>query len=267
MLEPYKHDAATAQRVSLLATIPVQPAFMNLSFKPIRVDSVFRSDNLASGPTRPSVEKRMSLPHRALAREPTIDSPEPSSDSISLGSTSAPRTDSPVASLDGDATWAHVSRAKGGQTKEFNIASRKTGPKKYILLNRDQERLDKPLPSASKQSQDKLYQRVQKFGKVCNYYHLAGNCNGDCGFVHGEQLTDGELNALRFRARTRACTHGSSCRDFDCTFGHVCPFGSACHGKCYFETMHDADLVSGTCGRASMRSGTDIGTDPVLQVV
>ncbi|KAF2151020.1 hypothetical protein K461DRAFT_165208 [Myriangium duriaei CBS 260.36] len=242
MLEPYKHDASTTRRVSILATLPPEPQYRDMSFKPIRIERIFRSEHLPAKPTIQHFENGVNRPLRPIHSLPR-DSLDPIVDGISnLGETTS-RNYSPAPPERVD-SWARVSKANDENTKEINVASKKPAPRKFLLLNKNQERLDPRIAAADKASQDKLYRRIKEVGKVCNFYHLTGKCSGNCGFHHGEKLPEGELNALRLKARTRACTGKSFCRDFDCTFGHVCPYGAQCHGKgCQFEETHDVDMM------------------------
>ena len=233
MLEPYKHDEATCERLSLLATLPAQAQYRALEkLKPVRTPTVFRSEHLPAKPTYNENGMRPSL--------------NPSDSVMDLQAGAVLPIHSPTPSEMTGGSWAAVSKADDEKTKEINVASKKTTKRKYILLNAQQQRLDVRLPAADKVSQDKLNRRVKEIGKVCNYYHLAGKCKGGCGFVHGDRLPEGEISALRQKARTRACVSKGSCRDIDCTFGHVCPYGNQCHGKsrCAFGDVHDTETVS-----------------------
>lgn len=243
MLEPYKHDTNTVRRLSLIATLPVQPLYKTMTFKPVRITSLFRTEHL---PTKPGLQH--SENGYALSLRPIRTLPKDSLDPIiNTGFTSGDLgipSSSPEPSETGTESWARVSKANDENTKAFNVASRKAAAPKFLLLNHNQERLDSRISIADKTSHDKLYRRVKEGGKICNYYHLTGKCNGGCGFIHGDRLPEGELNALRLRARTRACASKGYCRDFDCTFGHVCPYGPACHGKgCAFEEAHEMDMI------------------------
>ncbi|KAF2226068.1 C-x8-C-x5-C-x3-H type zinc finger protein [Elsinoe ampelina] len=259
MLDPYVHDPMQHVRISFLATLPAQPAFKSMLFRPIRVNNVFRQEHLASKPIaapngslpngginrKASLESGVSLPVRTATHDKAdsiISPPLTTTPSVSGVSITSP---SPAPTENGStASWARVSKPVDSSQKEFQVAGKKPPPTKYILCNKANERLDAPIPQPDKASQDKLFRRVKEHGKVCNNYHLAGKCPGKCGFIHGEKLVGAELSALRFRARTRACNDGLACEDYDCTCGHVCPFGDACYGdNCAFESTHNIDLT------------------------
>ncbi|PSK60255.1 hypothetical protein B9Z65_1153 [Elsinoe australis] len=253
MLDPYLHDPAQHVRISFLATLPPQPAYRSMLFKPIRVEGVFRSDHLPNRPILPAPigsSNGVSLPHRAASNNhEKVDSVVlERADSRTNGLNGVPiaspsPTPTPAPENGNAASWARVSKTVDN-TKEFQVAGKKPTPVKYILYNKDNERLDPPLPTVDKASQDKLFRRVKEQGKVCNNYHLTGKCPGKCGFQHGEKLQGAELTALRFRARTRACGQKSACEDYDCTMGHMCPYGNQCHGEgCPFDDVHHIDLT------------------------
>ncbi|KAF4552190.1 Hypothetical protein D9617_11g010390 [Elsinoe fawcettii] len=259
MLDPFVSNPVQHVRISFLATLPPQPAYKEMAFTPIRVNSVFRSEHLPNRPTGPpnghatngslirqtSIESGVSLPVRTANHDkidsvispPVTSIPSSSGVSITIPSPAPTETAS-------NASWARVSKPTDSAQKEFQVAGKKPPPTKYILTNKDNERLDTPLPQVDKAAQDRLYRRIKESGKVCNNYHLTGKCPGKCGFQHGEKLAGSELAALRFRARTRPCPDGLDCEDYDCTCGHVCPYGDACFGdQCAFQSTHNIDLV------------------------
>lgn len=140
-----------------------------------------------------------------------------------------------------------MGKAGTGQ-KSINIAPKKATNRKFILLNKYDERIDPELPRVDTSAQARLYDRIQTKGKVCNIYHLTGKCDAGeyCDYHHGEPLSPGELLALRIRARKISCVNSSHCRDFDCTYGHICPCKENCKNDiCWFEDVHGVDTVSG----------------------
>jgi len=161
------------------------------------------------------------------------------------------KSTSPSPSVDSTASsWATVGKSAPGQ-KQINIAPKKPANRKYILLNKYDERIDPDLPKPDASAQARLFERTKK-QKVCNNYHLRGHCEAGkyCDYDHGERLSPGEQLALKHRARTRSCPEKSACRDFDCTNGHICPYGTNCYNDgCWFQDLHDVDLVSGICIR------------------
>ena len=113
---------------------------------------------------------------------------------------------------------------------------------RVILLNKKDQRIDSILPQPPVAAW-KVYEHVSK-RKLCNDFHLLGRCNVvRCIYDHGPVAKDTAL-VIRHQLRKRACTRGSTCRSFDCYYGHVCP-RAECVGvnKCKFKKMHALDLI------------------------
>ena len=242
MLEPLKRDSHISSRISLLETYPAQPAFQTLGFRMFQCPSIFRSDNL---PMR--FDQQMTLPQRSMppppapavqppALLPPIAPPKPSMSTPP----SAPATvASPSPAASADSSWATVSK-KPGNIKEVNLVSKKGPQQRFMLFNRHDERLDPDLPKADSGAIQRMFDRINKH-KVCNAYHLNGNCDkGEyCDYDHGVKMTPGELLALKHHARRRCCPLRTECFDFNCVFGHSCPYGADCHfDNCFFHDVH-----------------------------
>ncbi|KAF1350901.1 hypothetical protein BDV97DRAFT_397882 [Delphinella strobiligena] len=260
-LDPYKRDPKLASRISLLETLPIQPGFAQLGYRVVQFPSVFRSEPLPERPglmTTPQVSQsttgaQQSLPLRtpclasggAGGGASSVLSPKVQSVVQGASPSFTSRSSSPSPSVDSTAasSWATVGKATPGQ-KSINIAPKRSVNRKNIILNQYDERLDADLPKADTSAQQRLFERTKK-RKVCNSYHLRGKCEAGqyCDYDHGERLSPGEQLALKHRARTRSCPDKSGCRDFDCTNGHVCPYGTACYNDgCWFQDVHDIDL-------------------------
>lgn len=90
--------------------------------------------------------------------------------------------------------------------------------KKYAYYNKNDERLDEPLPTRDPAAVTSLEERMKRTGKkMCNHWHLGGHCeNGKfCQFQHEPKLTTGELNALRYKTRSLPCKN-RYCENIDC---------------------------------------------------
>lgn len=129
--------------------------------------------------------------------------------------------------------------------------------KKYVYYNKDEQRLDEPLPSRDPAAVASLEERMKRTGKkMCNHWHLGGHCdNGKlCHFQHEPKLTPAELIALRYKTRSLACKN-RYCENMDCCeyqHGLVCRYsklivtdlGHQCalerdYGKCnYPDSCH-----------------------------
>ena len=90
-----------------------------------------------------------------------------------------------------------------------------------IPVNQYGHRLDTycphPTPSAMEE-----YQRRAKEHKVCNSYHLSGEC-GDmsCQYDHSD-VSDTIVDVLRYMLLQHPCPQGGSCRSLKCYLGHLC---------------------------------------------
>ncbi|KAI4737518.1 hypothetical protein E4T50_11985 [Aureobasidium sp. EXF-12298] len=248
-LDPYKRDQNMAPRISLLETLPIQPGFKQLGFKVVQFPTVFRSEPLPERSIIPSFvpsavqSNATPQPNSALSSRsnslatsgvPINPSPTPAQAAAST----LPKSTTPNPS--DSSSWANVGK---GAPKTINIAAKKTPARKYIVLNANDERIDPPLPRADPAATTRLLERV-RHKKVCNNYHLNGKCDAGkyCDYDHGERLSPGEQLVLKQRARQRCCPERGYCRDFDCTNGHVCPYGKDCYNdNCWFQDVHDVD--------------------------
>ena len=268
VLESCKRDYAS--RLTLIESRPCEQAFIDLGFNRIAFPRIFRTENLPAKPATvmppvmpptPVSMRSSSIPQMQPTIAPFIPqstSPAPSSDSGN-GNGTPP-------------TWATVGR-NGANSKTINIASKKVPVRKHILVNVNDERIDAELPRTDPGAEKRFADRLKTKGKLCNNYHLTGNCRcrhlfpistgvkalyktrmlttsvGDageyCDYNHGERLSPGEQLVLKHKARSRTCPQREVCRDLDCTFGHHCKFGNSCWlDSCWFAQTHNVDTVS-----------------------
>jgi hypothetical protein len=147
-------------------------------------------------------------------------------------STPIPRTVSPSPSTpassvtaptesSGDSSYAAVGK-NGSVTEVVSIVpnTKKTTnlKKKFAYFNQAEQRLDDPLPPRDRGSAESLETRMHKSGKkMCNHFHLGGKCEQGkfCNFQHEPRLTNGELNALRYKTRSLPCKN-RYCENIDC---------------------------------------------------
>ncbi|KAI5202680.1 hypothetical protein E4T38_05446 [Aureobasidium subglaciale] len=248
-LDPYKRDQNTAPRISLLETLPIQPGFTQLGFKVVQFPTVFRSEPL---PDKSAIPAFFSPVVQNTAATQSTSALSSRSNSFATGGASVNTAPTPVQAVtsnavqaatsnpSGDSSWATVGK---NAPKTINIAAKKAPARKFILLNAYDERLDSILPKADQAATTRFTERVRT-KKVCNNYHLNGKCKAGkyCDYDHGERLSPGEQLVLKHRARTRSCPDRGDCRDFDCTDGHVCPYGKDCYNdNCWFQEVHDVD--------------------------
>ena len=230
-----------AKRITLLECTTVQPGFRELGFPIVRFESVFRNTNLPDKLVNESISPIPRLTNLSTITRPSSGGPA----AIPTYATPPPLSD-----LRSTSTWATVGK-NGITEKKINIASSSFVPRKFILTNAMDQRLDTPLGRADKAALDRVNERTQK-NKCCNEYHLKGKCNSQpCPYEHGERLSSTEQVALRYKIRSRSCQLGDDCRSFDCFWAHQChneDSGNSCSygGQCYLARMHGKDLVSNT---------------------
>ncbi|CAK4028750.1 hypothetical protein AC579_6757 [Lecanosticta acicola] len=238
VLEPYRRDSSMASRLTLIETRPAEGGFIELGLRRMRLPVVFRSENL---PAARSVVSP--APLATPVRTPSGIEPTPLVPQFPKAASPAPSTAS-THSAANSASWAAIGK-NGGAGKNFDIAPRKTPVRRFILLNGYGDRLDEKLPKPDGGAETRFAKRVEANGKYCNNYYLTGRCEAGeyCDYIHGEKLTPGEMLVLKHKSTTRNCPDRSTCRDFDCTFGHHCKFGNNCYfDRCHFEGTHNMDL-------------------------
>lgn len=108
---------------------------------------------------------------------------------------------------------------------------------KTILRNSRGQRVDSPLQCSPNDVND------LKARKLCNSYHLLGQCPyRNCIHPHGSKLSGKQLEALRYIARLTPCTNGLGCNDASCIVGHQCPRKPCTLPSCRFPPeMHTVD--------------------------
>ncbi|KAI9672675.1 MAG: hypothetical protein M1831_000110 [Alyxoria varia] len=184
------------------------------------------SPNLTNVSTNHSVDSDTSKPSRSKTASSSASTPQPPG--------------SEAAAL----SYANVSSNTGNTSRDINIAPSKptSSQRKAIYYNREDQRLDRPLPKADTVAELRLRKRLQEGGKVCNMYHLLDKCkNGaNCNYQHGERLGAKEQMALRHKTRSTFCPRGSGCMDIDCILGHHCPNPNCEREDCYFGYNHFA---------------------------
>ena len=91
----------------------------------------------------------------------------------------------------------------------------------YIPVNKDGDRLDAYCPHPSADAMDRYHCRAKE-AKVCNSYHLSGEC-GDmsCPYDHSD-VSDSIIEVLRYLSLQHPCTKGGACRSIKCYLGHIC---------------------------------------------
>ncbi|OQD69996.1 hypothetical protein PENDEC_c028G04664 [Penicillium decumbens] len=90
-----------------------------------------------------------------------------------------------------------------------------------IPVNTDGDRLDTYCPHPSADAMDRYYARAKE-AKVCNSYHLSGECGDmNCPYDHGD-VSDTIIEVLRYLSLQHPCPRGGGCRSIKCYLGHIC---------------------------------------------
>lgn len=206
VLDPYKNNPTTASRISLLRPFNLGWEFRNLPFELVEFDSLFRSQELPN--------ERSPLKNQLRAVPPFKQPTQPS----------APHKYRPAVPQD--------------------LITRRPIYPGPLLVNKDDERVDEYLGTPSDRGEANLEARIRSGSKLCNIFHLRGDCNDPrCPYSHEPLLEAEELVAFALKARLTACHTGSRCRSRLCVLGHLCPHGSNCSRKktCYFNKVHHVD--------------------------
>ncbi len=249
-------------KIGLLETTPPAADFRKFTFKRVAFPSVFRSEPVPSRPVAPPpgfapvTTSPVFYQNTAAVAPPPVVSPTTVSGLVSPATTApstSPKPTPPAALATSkpepqQSSYATVGRGTAPMT--INIASNKrpAAPRPFYQLNKDDERVDVPLPKPDPAAVKSLEDRRQLSGmNLCNRYHLSGNCkNTNCNFNHGERLSPAEITALRHKTRNLVCGSGGYCRELTCNLGHHCTNPGSCFfgDECRFSEMHGMDTVS-----------------------
>lgn len=118
--------------------------------------------------------------------------------------------------------WS-VSPIQGRSQDEFisTLPARSFKSEEFIPINKDGDRLDTYCPHPSPSAMDEYYHRANEH-KVCNNYHLSGEC-GDmsCQYDHSD-VSDTIIEVLRYILLQHPCPRAGKCRSIKCYMGHLC---------------------------------------------
>ena len=244
-------------KICLLETTPPAADFRKFTFNRISFPEVFRSEPLQSKPTIPP---GFSSTATSAAHHNSSISSSPSLNSPALTGSPKPSVATQVVSTSKSeaqpSSWAAVTVSRTPTTGPLtiNIATQKktSAPRAFMLLNKDDQRVDVPLPKADYNAVKSLDERSKTNGaNFCNRFHLLNSCKNGvyCNFIHGERLNPAELLALRHKTRNLVCSTGHRCREISCNLGHHCASPNNCPygNNCRFVEMHYMDTVSTSC--------------------
>jgi hypothetical protein len=91
----------------------------------------------------------------------------------------------------------------------------------FIPVNKDGDRIDPYYPHPSPEAFDEYHARAKEH-KVCNSYHLSGEC-GDmsCTYDHSD-VSNVIIDVLRYMLLQHPCSRAGACRSIKCYMGHLC---------------------------------------------
>lgn len=114
-----------------------------------------------------------------------------------------------------------------------------------IPINKYGDRLDTYCPHPSTDAMEEYHRRADE-RKVCNSYHLSGEC-GDmgCPYDHSD-ASETIIEVLRYLLLQHPCSRAGACRSIKCYLGHLCQKPN-CRGvkswQCRFNhNAHSLDL-------------------------
>lgn len=226
MLEKYVHIPAVSEKVTLLKSFQTGKEFDKLPFVSTTMDSVFRKCPLGEGPSRTA------LPDGSVAN--VSDGTAPTRETLPPTASATP------VQANGGSTTTYAARAATPFTVRPLPLFGSLG-QGVVIVNAESYRLDCPLPPKSRVASDSIHQKtVVGRKRYCNMYHLSGNCDGKCGYLH-EALTSDEKLVLRHRLRGEKCKELGRCRNPRCFYGHHCSCSSP--RKCIFPSnAHNVDV-------------------------
>ncbi|KAJ5523007.1 hypothetical protein N7513_003255 [Penicillium frequentans] len=91
----------------------------------------------------------------------------------------------------------------------------------YIPINKDGDRLDTYCPHPSPEAFAEYHRRAKRH-RVCNSFHLSGEC-GDrgCQYDHSH-VSNTIIEVLRYILLQHPCSRAGACRSIKCFWGHIC---------------------------------------------
>ena len=191
MLTIQTHDPEKKQRITLLETLPAQPAFRDLGYPIISAPAIFKNEQpKATPPAPPAVESAPKpLPFRAA-------SPATSADTTS----GAPANGS----------WSTKAATNGKGA--IDVSSSKVKPVRYMLRNAEDWRLDERLAPVPSSVFESLKKKRQQGGNACNDFYLLGKCPNEytCNFVSPRLYSQLRLGRT-FAVTTEVQISSSSC--------------------------------------------------------
>lgn len=124
-----------------------------------------------------------------------------------------------------------------------NLPAADTRSRELIAVNKDGERIDPYSPHPPMDVYDEYNRRARQH-KICNKYHLGGEC-GDmsCPFDHSD-VEPSIINVMTYILRQTPCPRKGACRSIKCYTGHHCQKDQCRGGRlCKFgQRAHTLDI-------------------------
>ncbi|KAK0737170.1 hypothetical protein B0T21DRAFT_287937 [Apiosordaria backusii] len=254
-LESFRNVA----KIQLLETTPAAADFRSCNFERFSIPTVFRSEPVPSKPVpgKPASSKPATVTAQAIT-SPNPKPPSPTSATVLRPKTltvsskvSESGSKAVETSSNGSNSYAAVGKVASSQIFSIAPTKKKAVQLLFALFNRDDERVDAPLPKADPQVVKRMDEQAKANGaNFCNRYHLSNGTGckaGDnCSYYHSEtKLTKAEVLALRHKTRMIVCNNGSYCEDASCNLGHHCqsPVGCYFGADCRFADFHGMDIT------------------------
>lgn len=268
-LEKYSMNPEVLRHVTLLEGVPFEKELIQLPHKKTKLPGLFRDTkiningvDLLTESTRLRHDSRSSFNPASGVFTPFSQTPARTPPAVS--SRLGPRVGSPALSLPirdaltrsssiasssavsdvqitanggggggGSGGWASIA-AKNAHKPLQELPKPAPEPKvigPVIRQNKHEQRLDPHMDY----DHDRVYE-LKKL-KLCNQHYIGRGCchweagNGACPHKHDYPLSVKDSKWLRVVARETVCKKGTSCVDFDCIYGHHCPYPKANEGS------------------------------------
>ncbi|KAB8236455.1 zinc finger CCCH domain-containing protein [Aspergillus alliaceus] len=139
-------------------------------------------------------------------------------------------------------SWSPVIKVRDQEFYAKFLPRVSSKSQEFISLNKDGERIDTYCPMPPPEEWEIYYRRAKRH-KLCNKYHLGGECgNLNCEFDHSP-IESACLNVMMYIMRQHLCSRGASCRSIKCYLGHMCQKES-CKGTKPCKFGRQAHVVS-----------------------
>lgn len=258
-LSPYKHDPVIASKLTLIESYNTNPNYYDLGFRMTSFPKVFRQQDFAQMDALPRITTNPRDKHSPPTSTNHNGTPgasamsEPSeSPAVPPAKVPSQAPSLPPVSAQGSACDAVGMGGVSNDQKTNAAPNKKTTQKQpsYYIANRDDERLDQPLPPTKATATQSFTKRTRKkdFCLLCAFNGPDACAQVDLRTQHGDpNLSSDEFIVLQHKARHFRCKRDAYCGKPECPRSHHCPYGSqACDqgDACLWASTHHMDIVS-----------------------